>query len=250
MRSIGLLAATLVLAGAAFAQNGRGITGTGGGGGAGLPYRTFGSPSGFGNILAPGVGTLPPLTNGATFPQRLGNTISGFPPYTGTAGRSGVRGRGAVAIPYAVPVWVGGYGSGYGYDAPYPYQQQPQVTVIAPPPQPPVIINQYFTSDTARPVMHEYAPGSLPDPNSGGTRTYTAPSGPVFAEPNDQKATIWLIAFKDGSIYPAIGFWMEGDTVHYITKDGSHNRASLDRIDRDFSEQLNRERGLEFKLGK
>lgn len=225
-------------------------------------FRTFGSPTGFGNILAPGVGTLPPLTvnSGASFASRLGATVGGFRGVGIGArpgfGRGGLR-RGGGVIPYAVPIFMGGFGGygdygAYGNDSsPYAYPQQPMVMAPPQPVQPaspPVVINQYYTSDTARPVMYEYGQGSLPEPSAGTLRTYTAPSGPTFPDPNDPKPTIWLIAFKDGSIYPALGYWIEDSTLHYITKDGSHNRATVDRVDRAFSEQLNRERGLEFKL--
>jgi hypothetical protein len=56
------------------------------------------------------------------------------------------------------------------------------------------------------------------------------------------------VAFKDGSIYAALSYWLEGTTLHYITLQGSHNRATVDLIDRDLSARLNRERGLDFKL--
>jgi len=65
----------------------------------------------------------------------------------------------------------------------------------------------------------------------------------------EPKATVYLLAFKNGTIYPAYGYWIEGDTLHYITPQGTHNRASASLLDRDFSKQLNRERNVEFQLG-
>ncbi len=243
MRAIWLLAAAVAAPAILPAQivGGRGA----------FPFRTFGSPTGFGNINFPATGTPPPITVnfGASFAQRLGATVSGNRGFLSSPVRG--RGRGGFVVPFAVPVFVGGYG-GYGYENPYPYgQQEPPVTVVAPPQpaQPPVIINQYYTSDTARPVMRDYSQENLPQPESS-MRTYTAPPGPSFPEPNQSKASLFLIAFKDGSIYPAIAYWVEGNTVNYITKDGVHNRATIDRVDQPFSEQLNRERGLDFKLPK
>jgi hypothetical protein len=192
---------------------------------------------------------------GLSHVQRLGATVAGFPPYRGIGAgpsKGGHIGHGrSTVFPYAVPIYVGGFDYGYGYGYPPP---PPNVTVVAPPapaqpPAPPVIINQYYTPETARPVMREYNPGSLPEAGSG-LRMYQAPSSVPYPEParDDSRPTIFLIAFKDGSIYPAVAYWVESGTLHYVTQMGSHNRASLDLIDRAFSEQLNRERNIDFKL--
>jgi hypothetical protein len=53
---------------------------------------------------------------------------------------------------------------------------------------------------------------------------------------------------KDHTIYPAIAYWVENDTLNYITPQGVRNRASLTAVDRDFSKQLNDERHIEFAL--
>jgi len=217
------------------------------GGGAGP--RTYGSPHGFGNVLFPGTGTAPETKShpfsisDPSFAGRLFGTVSGFGPYTGApvgGNRGAVR---AGYVPYAVPIYVGGYG--------YPYQAEPQVVVMNPPlqqPAPQVIINQYYTPDAARPVVREYTED---DSRPSGIRVYEAPSssappGPT-ARPQD-RPTIYLIAFRDNSVQSALAYWMEGDTLHYVTVQGSHNKASLDLVDREFSEQLNRERQLEFRL--
>jgi hypothetical protein len=43
---------------------------------------------------------------------------------------------------------------------------------------------------------------------------------------------------------------MEGNTLHYVSVEHSMNQVSLDLIDRDLSQRLNDERGVEFKLPK
>jgi len=216
--------------------------------GRGPGFRTYGSPSGFGNILFPGTGTAPPLVNpflrpGPTFAQRLGATVGGHPSSL-LLGRPDARRAVPVVIPYAVPVWTG---YGYGYPPP---------VVNAPPQQPAVIINQYFSADSAKPVVRDYSQAELPEPASSSLRSFQAPV-PSHPEPpqrdaagqgEDPKPTIYLIAFKNQSIYPALAYWIEGDTLHYITPQGSHNRASLELIDREFSERLNRERNVDFSL--
>jgi hypothetical protein len=65
---------------------------------------------------------------------------------------------------------------------------------------------------------------------------------------NDDQPTLYLIAFKDHSIVQSLGYWMEGSTLHYVSAEHSLNQVSSDLIDRDLSQRLNDERGVEFKL--
>lgn len=218
------------------------------------PPRNYGSRTGFGNVVFPGMGNPPPLTPNpftnpnSMFAERLGATISGFPPYTG-APIGGSRGRRSVVIPYAYPVFVGGYGYGYGYGYdPQPQQQAPTVIYAYPPqPQqaPQVIINQNFLTPGAQPQT-----GAEPE---SGMSLYQAPSR-APAEPattsTGSKAPVFLIAYKDHSVYSAVAYWVEGDMLHYITTDGKHNQASLALIDRKMSEDLNKERDVDFRLPK
>lgn len=229
------------------------------------PVRTFGSPTGFGNILYPGVGSPPPgnITD-PSFAGRLGGSIAGFGGiYNGGVGsiytRPGqyVQGRGrSVVVPYAVPVYVGGY-DGYGY-AP----QEPNVTLVMPQqPSPSVIINQNFIPEAAaRLSIRDYSKESLPESQSSGISTYTAPTRPTpepeTAEPRadtlrkPQEASLILIAYQDGSIHQAVGYSIEGDTLSYVTPKGGVNRASLNLVDTELTEKLNRERGIDVRLGR
>lgn len=219
-----------VLAGFAFGQHRSGA-------------RSFGSPHGFGNILFPGTGNAPPIkVQGPFFGQQLGRTVAGFP-YTGVRGHG--PNRGGAFVPLPVPVYTG-----------YPYQQYPQqpVVVVQAPPQnqPPVIINNNFGPETARPVMREYKEGELPP--AAELRTYEAP-GPVLAPPPvrgstivEDKATIYLIVYKDQSVHPSLAYWVKDDTLHYITLQGTHNRVSVDLVDVPYSEKLNSDRKVEFSL--
>jgi hypothetical protein len=45
-----------------------------------------------------------------------------------------------------------------------------------------------------------------------------------------------------------VAYWVDGDTLNYITVQGSKNSASLDLVDREFSQQINKERRVEFGL--
>jgi len=159
-----------------------------------------------------------------------------------------------VIVPY--PVYYGGYYSGfdapppaygYGYDpsaqgyaqsAPgYPYNGDPGYADLNQ--SPVVIINQNYRPDVPM----------APPPDST-VRRYETPTHPYdnqVAAP-DAPPTIYLVAMKDHTIFPALAYWVEGDTLNYITTEGSHNRATLDLVDREFSRQLNEERHVEFKL--
>jgi endonuclease YncB( thermonuclease family) len=108
------------------------------------------------------------------------------------------------------------------------------VTVIYPPQPAPVIINQYgsdYPAPPARPRMYE------PPVESTGD-SYATPS----------ETAHYLLAFKDHTIYSAIAYWVDGDTLHYFTAGNTHNQASLSLIDRDLTQRLNQESGVEVKL--
>ena len=53
-----------------------------------------------------------------------------------------------------------------------------------------------------------------------------------------------------GRMRKIIIFSEHRDTLNYLTRDGSHTRASLDLVDRELSQRLNDERRVEFKLPK
>jgi hypothetical protein len=200
-------------------------------------HRAIGAPvgpigHGFGNVLFPGTG-IPRnhITN-------LGATIRGvYPAHPGPIG--GHRAT-PVVYPIAYPVYVN----------PYPYYQQPTAPVVVQPaPAPTVIINHHYSPERVDPVMRDYTREPLPEP--GSMQSYQAPI-PSNPDPpkraSEDKPTIYLIALKDGTVYSAYAYWMESDTLHYVTTRHAHNQASLNLVDSTVSNQLNRERGVEFKL--
>jgi hypothetical protein len=148
------------------------------------------------------------------------------------------RGGGAIVVPY--PAYGGGgYYSGYvappasygyGYDPSYgSYQPGPGYYGDPSQQSPVVIVNPNYRPDSVNPVLRDYSNTLLP-------------AGP------DAPATIYLIAMRDHTIFATLAYWVDGDTLNYITSEGVHNRASLALVDRDFSKQLNDERHIEFKL--
>lgn len=222
MRTLAGLCFALLAAAGLYAQNRTGFVNP-------MPgTRTFGS------VLHPGGGSGLPgvqrttgsvLYPGGSSPQIAipGGRLQGAPP----AGSR--RSNGVIAYPVAVPVYIGSYGYGYGYEAMAPAQpaapaqpQQPNVIVVYPP-----------------------APAYA----------YGPPQSTIVEVPREQaelreervEPSHYLIAFKDRSIYSAVAYWVDGDTIHYFTSGNTHNQASLSLLDRDMTRRLN-EGGLEVKL--
>jgi len=236
MRRVALLVA---LGGLALAQQ-TSPTGFGrqiypGTGGPGAPVRGTLSGStgggGFGRMIYPGTGAPAVFRPGGAFTA---------PPTIGHPGHS----RGGIV---AYPVF---YGGGY-YDA---IQAPPAATPYSdydqndPAQRPPVvIINQNFRPDVVnRDVDPEFAPAPSRTRGPAPTQAERGLATPL----SEEEATIYLIAMKDSSIFATVGYWVEGDTLNYLTREGSHNRASLDLVDRELSQRLNDERRVEFKLPK
>jgi len=206
--------------------------------------RNVTSPTGFGRILFPG-GTPPPGANAGGNGTPFGRMIypgtgapavvtaptsaNALPPPTATHPSHG----GAGLIPY--PVYFSG-GNYLQYSPPQAplasnYASTPQV-----PDAPVVIVNQYFTPD-GQPEDLQQAPAPRP----------VRQAAPVFAE-NQDKDIIFMIAMKDHTIYAARSYWVEDGTLNYITVQGSQNSVSLDLVDRDLSQRLNRNRNVSFGL--
>jgi len=215
------------------------------------------SVGGFGNVVFPGLGHAPAGGNpwgNVVFPaipqgsaafspgspavtgNRYGNLVTGFRSYNGTGhGTGNGYRRGASGI-YAYPVYIGGYGYGSGY-AP-PDQAPSDNTGVNPPAQPPVVINQYFGQAPAD-------QGPPPDAETSNFHFYQAPSN-NDAAPSD--TSYYLIAFKDHTVYSAVAYYTEGDTLHYFTSGNIHNQVSLSLVDRPLTEQLNRQRSVDVRL--
>jgi hypothetical protein len=248
MNQLTLAAAVVALAGGALGQHLNTMS----------PVRPMPPPANalaYGNILFPG---------GISHPQRLGGTISGSIPYTGVprpidrgiGGRPGYGGpygpggrNRTVVVPYAVPVYAGGFGyADYGM-AP----QQPNITVVVPQqPTPSVIINQHYTpQEAANPVLRDYSSTELPE---SGVKVYEATPrkkeesrpAPARTSVQDQEPTIYLIALKDTTVRQAIGYWVDDSTLHYVTPKASINHISMDMVDRETTVRLNAERKLDF----
>jgi hypothetical protein len=210
------LALMLLVAGScAWAQHGGAGGGHAGGGGHSGPSRGSRSSRGGQRYLAP-----PPVSHGG-------------------------HGRGAI-VPYPVfygsyyfcdPAYCGPTGSG-DENAPAPADNYSDDSgAYGAPGEPPVVlVNPNYQPETAHGVMHDYSNANLPPP------------GPAANAKPDDQPTIYLIAMTDHTILAAIAYWVDGDTLDYITQDGDQNRVSLALVDREFSRKLNSDRAVEFRL--
>ena len=220
MKSIALL---LLVSAVAFGQRAGSIHSP-----SGYHTNSFGSITGFGNVVYPGTGHPPAIPNSSNIIRRP----AGATPLAG-------RRRGGSPVVY-VPYGVGVPSSYYEPAEPaapgyYPQQQQQA---------PQVVINQNFISETARPMVREYTS----DPN-GAIHLYQPESrAQVETAPPAEEMTTYLIAFKDHTIYAALAYWVEDGTLHYVTNQNTHNQVSLDLVDRELSDRLNRERSVDFRL--
>lgn len=194
--------------------------------------------TGFGNILTPGTPRriLPPFSiTDPTFAHGIGQVVAGRAPHPGVFGRFNRGNSNVIYVPYGYPIYGGDfYGGG-----------QPQVVVVYPQQQAPVAINQQFAGP-AQPVFEEAPPAeaSVPDISVYQAPTRTAEEMAAAAP----TAPYYLIAFKDHSIYSAVAYWIDGDTLHYFTSGNNHNQVSLDLVDRELTERLNSERNITIRL--
>ena len=217
------------------------------------------SLGGFGNVVYPAMGHAPgaPVPvgqfTGVGYSHRFASPGRATHPYHGST----------VIVPY--PVYYGGYygaGSYYGSDP----SAAGYANGYAPPPDdgsdggglPSVVINQNFVPPQANPQVREYtgdqSQQAQPQDQSG-MKLYQAPPSHPYADAAAQRAvgsgdkpTIYLIALRDHTIVQALGYWMEGSTLHYVSAEHTLNQVSIDLVDRDLSQRLNDERGLEFHL--
>jgi hypothetical protein len=214
----------------------------------GFGLALFGAAGLFGQASGGGLVSRSPVVSSG-FGQVLSPARRSIPALQGTGGPA------SNTLVYAYPVYVGGYGylgssgyapgaDGYGPDTSAQPQQQPQpnVTVVYPPQQTTVIINQYPSGDGGPPTISVQqgppAPYGPPSP-----RRATADDAPSAGD-----APHYLIAFKDHTVYSALAYWVDGDTLHYFTIGNTHNQVSLTLVDRDLTERLNQESGVDLKL--
>lgn len=205
--------------------------------------RTFGSVVFPGGTNSPRVATAPGIISAPNFPSQHGVPVVAGQPLQNF--RRPQANRNLRHIPttsvYAYPVFVGGgyYDNGFAQETPLPgAPQQPNVTVVYPQPQ-------------VTPVIIHVGSGDGQYTERQPAATYREP----VRRPEEEPAAVldpshYLIAFKDHTIYSAVAYWVDGETLHYFTTGNTHNQASISLIDRDLTQRLNKESGIDFHLPK
>ena len=146
------------------------------------------------------------------------------------------------------PWFFGGFGFGgypaFGYPM-YIGPSYPYPDYYAYPPPPPNII--IYPSEQAPPPITAYEPQSPPAESARPEiREYSEDGYSTFRK---YERPIYLIAFHNQEVIRAAeAYWVEGNTLHYVTLQHERKQAPLDSVDRSFTYRLNRERHVDFRL--
>ena len=197
---------------------------------------------GYGNIAHPGTGQAPITpAGGAAWPNVFGRPAFAAQPGTATPGQTLI-----LAIPVYDNSNLGEESGTYLPTDGNPVQANTNLDH-----RPPVVINQNFASpqDDSQFANHYPATGrnfGPPVPLNPANSCASDGQGTSNPVDNDGKPTIYLIAFKDHRVVQALGYWVEGTLLHYVSAEYALNHASISLIDSDLSRRLNHERGIEL----
>ena len=197
-----------------------------------FPGGTVGTSPGitrsFGSVVLPSGAQMHSLYGGAAAQTHVGKSNFRRNPAIG-------RGTGvAPAYIYAFPVYVGVNDNSNAPQDQAPPEEQavPQERAV------PVMIEAgpdgQYTTTAPHQTSTVYQPEQRPEPLEEPAQAADPPH--------------YLLAFKDHSVYSAVAYWVDGDTLHYFTAGNIHNQASMSLIDRPLTERLNRELGIDFTL--
>lgn len=123
------------------------------------------------------------------------------------------------------------YPYGYGYD---PYYYDPYVYGS------PYYDGGYYGSNVGHATPAQPVAPTVINQSIGAS---AAPAGSFY-----RAADYYLIAFNDHTIRAALSYTVEGDQLHYTTREHEERTAPLASVDVRFSEQINRDRRVEFRL--
>jgi hypothetical protein len=123
-----------------------------------------------------------------------------------------------------------GYG-GYPYSYPYAYD--------------PYYYDPYSYGASYGPGYYDNVGYAAPQPSAPTVinQNIGTPSGSFY-----RAADYYLIAFNDHTIRAALSYTVEGDQIRYTTREHEDKTAPLSSVDVRFSEQINRDRRVEFRL--
>jgi hypothetical protein len=181
-------------------------------------------------IVRPGNRTTPGTPNPPQSPNGPG---------WGAGGRS-LRhpfepGSGRGSVPYLVPVPV--Y-FGASDDQNMPPAGDEVESELLPQPQTPTVMAIPPAGQHPSTAIEQHTQNAAPAPSPEKVCSQPAQSDPVYL----------LIALKDGWVLTALAYWILGDTLHYLTPQGSHNQVSLELVNRKLSAKLNAMGAIELIL--
>ena len=224
----------------------RGGGGHGGGGGA---------RSGGGGMRSGGTA----VRSGGSFGGSRGGSVGGgFRSGGGFRGSSGFRGNTFVRgggfrfgnrfYGGYYPGFYGGLGFGIGYGYPYyypyasyyPYSYDPyygDAYYGAP------YYDSGYYGNVGYVQQAQSAPVAPPTVINQNIGTASAGQGSYY-----HAADYYLIAFNDHTIRAAVSYTVDGDQIRYTTREHEEKTAPLSSVDVRFSEQINRDRRVEFRL--
>ena len=141
------------------------------------------------------------------------------------------------------------YGYGYGYD-PYAYGADPYAYdggySTAPAPQ------QDYGYQQGYPPQGQVQGGPPPQQQPPQYQGDYPPPPPVQTQPQSanegNQPQFYLIAFNDHTIQAATAYKVEGDQLYWQDREGKEHHAPLSRIDVPFSQQINRDRNVDFQI--
>ncbi len=125
----------------------------------------------------------------------------------------------------------GGDDSGFDSSAPQAPPESDRTTVVA--------VNRDFHADGGKAQIIDFS--NVPAASDPATE-------PDRAAPADDQPTVFLIALTDHTVLASIAYWVDGDTLNWVSRDAKQNHISLSLVDRQFSKQLNEERHVPFTL--
>jgi len=213
---------------------------------------TAGARGGSSVVIVPGSNSIPSLGSSIPPLQRPGSLAVADARRDSAIfdfhrGRGGFQRRGGAfhALPViVVPYAYGSYGA---YDNPnvivvdrdtqisaeHVVTVEPQKVAQARPPVEPKVV--------------EVEPGKAESAKEGEESQVEVLRGESRLDLQEQQ-TLYLVALRSGVIHTSREHWLEGDTLHFITRQGTRQTAALETVDLDFTRQLNAERGLSFVL--
>jgi hypothetical protein len=108
------------------------------------------------------------------------------------------------------------------------------VTVV----YPPTGASDYTQSGEANPPAASTPSASINEYHWGASSNAQAQNTPVH----------FSIALRNNSIVDALAYWVDDGTLRYVDMQGRQQQVPLSQVDQARSQQLNRERGIEFGL--